>query len=83
VFAVRLLDVYEVPEGVAMEAKFVQEVPWQRSTWYPATPTLSVAAFQLSAMAEEELAWADRFVGVEGAVVSVCVACVVALAILE
>jgi hypothetical protein len=36
-----------VPAGVAIWAKFEQPAPGQLSTWYPVTPTLSVAAVQL------------------------------------
>ena len=45
------LKVVPVPVGVAIWAKFEQPAPWQRSMWYPVTPTLSVAALQLRSIA--------------------------------
>ena len=37
------MSVYGELAGVATCAKVVQPVPVQRSSWYPVTPTLSVA----------------------------------------
>ena len=40
------LELVPVTTGPVAE-KFVQPLPWQCSTWYPVTPTLSVEAVQL------------------------------------
>ena len=37
-----------VPVGAAIWANALQPLPEQRSSWYPVTPTLSVAAVQLT-----------------------------------
>ena len=62
----------------------MQLIPWQRSTRYPVTRTLSVDAFQLRLMLVFPLAAATRLVGAVGGDVSaVVVAVVVAVAVLE
>ena len=61
---------YVVPVGVAICAKFVQVAPWQRSTWYASTPTLSVDAVQARLMVLVPLAVAVRLEGVVGGDVS-------------
>src|SRR5262245_64379211 len=54
---------------VATWAKFVQLAPAHRSTWYPVTPTLSVAAVHVTVIPTPD-AVADGLVGAVGGVVS-------------
>jgi len=61
----------EVPVGVAICAKFEQPPPWQRSTLYPVTPTLSVEALQDRLICVVEAAVAAKLVGAVGGAVSV------------
>ena len=63
-------------------AKSVQPAPWQRSTRYPVTPTLSVEAVQLRLIWVALAAVAVSPDGVDGGVVSGA-AGVVAVAIAE
>jgi hypothetical protein len=58
------------PVGVAICAKFEQPAPEQRSTLYPITETLSVEAVHVRLTCVLEAAFAVRFVGVVGGVVS-------------
>jgi hypothetical protein len=51
-------------------AKFAHPAPEQRSTLYPATPTLSVDAVQARLICEEEAAVATKLAGAVGGVVS-------------
>jgi len=60
----------EVPVGAAICVKFAQAAPEQRSTLYPATPTLSVEAVQAKLICVAELAVAARLAGAVGGVVS-------------
>jgi hypothetical protein len=71
-----------VPDGVAICAKFAHAAPEQRSTLYPATPTLSVEAVQVRLICEVEAAVAARLVGAVGGVMSGA-AGVVAVAVFE
>jgi hypothetical protein len=59
-----------VAVGVAICAKFEQPAPWQRSTLYPVTPTLSVEAVQERLIWVLEAAVAAKLVGAVGGVVS-------------
>ena len=59
-----------VPDGAATSTKPVQLAPRQRSTRYPVTPTLSVAAVQLTLICVLEAALAARLLGAVGALVS-------------
>ena len=61
---------YEVVDGVAICAKPVQLAPWHRSRRYPVTPTLSVAAVQVSVIWLVEFAVAVNPDGAVGGVVS-------------
>ncbi len=70
------------PVVVPTCAKLVQPAPSQRSTRYPVTRTLSVAASQSRSIAVAETAVAVRFAGALGGSVSGGV-CVVALARFE
>ena len=76
------MSLNDVPVGVAICAKLVQPAPWQRSSRYAVTPTLSVDAVQLRLIWLVETAAADRPLGAVGGVVSGA-ACVVALAVFE
>ena len=71
-----------VAVGVAICTKLAQAAPEQRSTLYPATPTLSVEAVQAKLICELEAAVDVRFDGALGGVVSAA-AEVVALAVFE
>ena len=73
---------YAVPMGVAICAKVVQPLPWQRSTRYPVTPTLSVEAVQERLICEELAGAAIKLDGAVGGVVS-DEACVLAEIVLE
>ncbi len=55
-----------VSVGVPTCAKLVQPTPWQRSTRYPVTPTLSVAAPQLRLTPELPAAVAVNVPGADG-----------------
>jgi hypothetical protein len=70
-----------VPVVVAISEKTEQPAPWQRSTRYWTTPTLSVAALQESPTWLELCAVATRLVGAVGGWVSA--AGVVAEAVFE
>ena len=59
-----------VPLGVPTCAKLLHPAPWQRSTRYPVTPTLSVDAVQLRLIALLAAAVAASPVGAVGGVVS-------------
>ena len=56
--------------GEAICAKFEQLAPWQRSTLYPVTPTLSVEAVQERLICAVETAVTVRLPGALGGVVS-------------
>jgi hypothetical protein len=76
------VSLYVVVVEVPICAKFVHPAPEQRSTLYPATPTLSVEAVQVKLICVIDAAVAVKFVGAVGGVVSGA-ACVVALAVFE
>jgi hypothetical protein len=59
-----------VVAGVAICAKFEQLAPWQRSTLYPVTPTLSVEAVQERLILVSEMTVEVRPEGAVGGVVS-------------
>jgi hypothetical protein len=80
----RPVSLYEVPAGVAIWEKLEQPVPWQRSTRYWVTATLSVEAFQVRFTWEEEGEEAESPEGAVGGEVSGGGGdCVVAFAVLE
>ena len=56
--------------GVAICTNVEQPEPWQRSNWYPVTPTLSVDAVQTRLIWLVLTAVAVRFKGTDGATVS-------------
>jgi hypothetical protein len=56
--------------SVAICAKVEQPAPWQRSTLYPVTPTLSVEAVQERLILVSEATVAVRLAGAEGGIVS-------------
>ena len=68
--------------GVAICTKFAHAAPAQRSSLYPATPTLSVDGVHDKLVCVAEAAVAAKFAGVLGGVVSAA-AGVVALAVFE
>ena len=75
------MSLYVADGAVPTCAKLLQPAPWQRSTRYPVTPTLSVDAVQLKLIWVPLTAVALRLPGVLGGCVSGEV--VVALAVFE
>ena len=61
---------YELATDVPTWVVAVQVVPTQRYMLYPVTATLSVEAVHETLTADEEMAEAERFVGIDGEVVS-------------
>jgi hypothetical protein len=59
-----------VPLGVAICVKLEHPAPWQRSSKYPVTPTLSVDAVQLKSIWLLDTALPDTPLGAVGASVS-------------
>ena len=64
------MSVRVVPVGVPTWVKVVQVAPWQRSTRYPLTPTLSVDGFQARLIWPPAAGVAVNPDGVDGGVVS-------------
>ena len=75
------VSTYVVPVGVASLMNTEHAVPWQRSTRYPVTPTLSVAGNQPTLICVPLTAVAVKVPGADGGSES-CI-CVVALATFE